>query len=102
MRIIVDVTDVDQCGRDTCTAAVHSGCRSASVFWAFSPQATGSLEKEICVNPPLSTNFLRDESGQDIVEYGLILAVLALFLVASMDHLTSTMSSFFNTVGNDL
>lgn len=54
------------------------------------------------MNPPHCTSFLRDESGQDIVEYGLILAVLALFLVASMNHLTSTMSTFFNTVGNDL
>ncbi|MFP5230162.1 MAG: Flp family type IVb pilin [Acidobacteriota bacterium] len=45
-------------------------------------------------------DLLREESGQDLVEYGLILAVMALALVASMTRLTSTIGNFFNNVGN--
>jgi pilus assembly protein Flp/PilA len=54
----------------------------------------------------ISSNLLlaliRDDSGQDLIEYGLILAVMALALVASMDRLTNSISNFFNTVGSDL
>ncbi len=44
----------------------------------------------------------RDETGQDLIEYGLILAVMALALFASMSRFTNTVSNFFNTVGNTL
>ena len=47
-------------------------------------------------------HLFRDESGQDIIEYGLILAVMALALVASTGRLTSTIATFFNTVGSSL
>ncbi|HUB18794.1 MAG TPA: Flp family type IVb pilin [Acidobacteriaceae bacterium] len=49
---------------------------------------------------PNMTDLLRDESGQDLIEYGLILAVMALALIASMNRLTNTISDFFNNVGN--
>jgi pilus assembly protein Flp/PilA len=45
---------------------------------------------------------IRDESGQDLIEYGLILAVMALALVASTTSFTNTISSFFNRVGSSL
>jgi pilus assembly protein Flp/PilA len=43
---------------------------------------------------------LRDDSGQDLIEYGLILAVMALALIASMTKLTNSIGNFFNNVGN--
>ena len=46
--------------------------------------------------------FLRDESGQDLIEYALILAVMALAMIASMNKLTNSIGNFFNTVGNSL
>ena len=47
--------------------------------------------------------FFRDESGQDLIEYGLILAVMALALIASMTSLTNTIGNFFNNnVGGHL
>jgi pilus assembly protein Flp/PilA len=49
---------------------------------------------------PVLINLLSDESGQDLIEYGLILAVMALALIASMTRLTNSISSFFNNVGN--
>ena len=54
------------------------------------------------VSTPQLLDFLRDESGQDLIEYGLILAVMALALIASMNKLTNTIGNFFNTVGNTL
>jgi len=51
---------------------------------------------------PFVLDFLRDESGQDLIEYGLILGVMALALIASMDSLANSISNFFNKVGNTL
>lgn len=47
-------------------------------------------------------HLLHDDSGQDLIEYGLILAVMALALIATMNKLTNTISNFFNTVGSSL
>lgn len=55
----------------------------------------------IVVPQPLF-NLIRDESGQDLIEYGLIIAVMALALIASMSRLTNSIGNFFNTVGNSL
>jgi pilus assembly protein Flp/PilA len=54
------------------------------------------------VAPPQVLELLRDETGQDLIEYALILAVMALALIASMNKLTNTIGNFFNTVGNSL
>ncbi len=45
---------------------------------------------------------LVDESGQDLIEYALVAAVIALGAVASMKQLSNSLGSFFNTVGTDL
>jgi len=52
--------------------------------------------------PPQLADLLRDESGQDLIEYGLIIAVMALALIASMNRLTNSIANFFNNVGNSL
>jgi pilus assembly protein Flp/PilA len=54
------------------------------------------------IAPPLLLDLIRDESGQDLIEYGLILGVLALALIASMNTLANSISNFFNKVGNTL
>jgi pilus assembly protein Flp/PilA len=51
---------------------------------------------------PTFAGLLRDESGQDLIEYAMIVAVMALALVASMNTLATRISTFFNTVGNTL
>ncbi|MFY9745930.1 MAG: Flp family type IVb pilin [Acidobacteriaceae bacterium] len=51
---------------------------------------------------PLVQHFVRDDSGQDLIEYALILGVLALALIASMNTLANSISNFFNKVGNTL
>ncbi|GAC1445515.1 MAG: hypothetical protein NVSMB52_06850 [Chloroflexota bacterium] len=46
--------------------------------------------------------FIQDESGQDLVEYALVVALIALGSVAAMNNLSSSISSAFGTVGSKL
>lgn len=47
-------------------------------------------------------NFLREESGQDLIEYALVAAILALAAVAGMSTLASNISNAFAAVGSKL
>jgi pilus assembly protein Flp/PilA len=46
--------------------------------------------------------FLRDESGQDLVEYALIVAAVALALIASVTTLTSGIASLYQSITGKL
>jgi pilus assembly protein Flp/PilA len=45
---------------------------------------------------------LIDESGQDLIEYALIAALIALGAIAAMGGLSNQISNEFNSVGNSL
>ena len=45
-------------------------------------------------------NLVNDESGQDLIEYALVAAVIALGALAAMKSLATSISTGFNTVGN--
>jgi len=47
-------------------------------------------------------NLLRDESGQDLIEYALVAAILGLAAVAGMSNLASNISNAFSAVGSKL
>ena len=47
-------------------------------------------------------NLLSDESGQDLIEYALVAALVGLGAVASMRSLAGSISSTFNSVGTSL
>jgi len=47
-------------------------------------------------------NLLREESGQDLIEYALVAAVLALAAIAGMSSLASNISNAFSAVGSKL
>ncbi len=48
------------------------------------------------------SNFLRDESGQDLIEYALVAALIALGATAAMGGLATNIGSAFTAVGNNL
>jgi pilus assembly protein Flp/PilA len=50
----------------------------------------------------LTDAFLGDESGQDLVEYALVLALIALAATASMKTLATTIGTAFTSVGTKL
>ncbi len=45
---------------------------------------------------------LRDESGQDLIEYALVAALIALGATAAMNTLAGSISTAFSTVGTKL
>ncbi|MCL5263263.1 MAG: Flp family type IVb pilin [Acidobacteria bacterium] len=47
-------------------------------------------------------NLLRDESGQDLIEYALVAALIALAAVAAMSTLGKDISSLFTSVSSQL
>ncbi len=50
----------------------------------------------------LLSNFVRDESGQDLIEYALIAAMIGLGAVAAMSRLAEQIISAFNSIGRQL
>jgi pilus assembly protein Flp/PilA len=50
----------------------------------------------------LFKNLLNDESGQDLIEYALIAALIALGAIVAMGSLSNKISNEFNAVGNSL
>jgi pilus assembly protein Flp/PilA len=50
----------------------------------------------------LLKNLLHDESGQDLIEYALIAALIALAAITGMNTLAGKINNEFGTVGNDL
>ena len=50
----------------------------------------------------LLNDLTTDESGQDLIEYALVAALVGLGAVASMNTLSTKIGGAFNTVGNNL
>lgn len=48
----------------------------------------------------LMKNLLNDESGQDLIEYALVAAVIALGCITAMKGLVNAIGNGLNTVGN--
>ena len=47
-------------------------------------------------------NLVREESGQDLIEYALVAALIALGSVTAMKTLSNSISNAFGTVGSNL
>jgi pilus assembly protein Flp/PilA len=48
------------------------------------------------------SNLVQDDSGQDLIEYALIAALIALGAIAAMNSLATGISTAFSTVSSDL
>ncbi len=46
--------------------------------------------------------FVQDESGQDLIEYGLVAALIALGCIVAMTSLSTTIGNAFTSVGAKL
>jgi len=51
---------------------------------------------------PLLLEFLKNESGQDLIEYALVAGLIALGAIAAMTGLASQIGNTFNSVGNSI
>jgi pilus assembly protein Flp/PilA len=50
----------------------------------------------------LAQSLMVDESGQDLIEYALIAALIALGAIVAMKSLSNKISNEFNTIGSSL
>ena len=50
----------------------------------------------------LLVRFVREEQAQDLVEYAMLLAFIALIAIAGVQFLGNTINTFFSNVGNAL
>ncbi len=50
----------------------------------------------------LLSSFFQDESGQDLIEYALVAAVIGLGSVAAMSTLAGNITALFGTIGTTL
>lgn len=50
----------------------------------------------------LFKNFIREEEGQDLVEYALLLALLALAAILALQQLGSAINAVFTSAQNQL
>jgi len=50
----------------------------------------------------LLTTLLHDESGQDLIEYALIAALIAVAAITALKSLDNKISNEFNAIGNSL
>jgi len=50
----------------------------------------------------LLRKLLHEDSGQDLIEYALIAALIALAAITAMKGLTTKINSEFNSIGNSL
>jgi len=48
------------------------------------------------------TNLMNEDSGQDLIEYALVAALVGLGAVAAMGGLKNAVSNTFNTIGTSL
>ncbi len=48
------------------------------------------------------SNFLKDEQGQDLVEYALIVAAVALALITVVNNLAAGVASLYTSITTDL
>jgi len=55
----------------------------------------------ICPSRLLRSLF-NDDSGQDLIEYALIAALIAVAAIAALKGLTTKISAEFNTIGSSL
>jgi len=47
-------------------------------------------------------SFLRDEEGQGLVEYALIIAIIAIAVIVAMVFLKDQIANVFSNIGNNL
>ena len=48
------------------------------------------------------TQFLKEEDGQGLVEYALIIAVIAIAVIVAMIFLRGQLENIFSNIGNNL
>jgi pilus assembly protein Flp/PilA len=62
-------------------------------------ESVGGIMKHLKL---IYSNFLKDESGQDMIEYALVVALVGLFAITTLRSLANGITGIFNTITSDL
>jgi pilus assembly protein Flp/PilA len=62
----------------------------------------GTLFHPVRMKTKKLIDFMTDESGQDLIEYALVAALIGLAAVTAMKGLSTKIGSAFTTIGTDL
>lgn len=81
----------------TCQAAIPYGAGPGSEFAGFQIHFA---RNRIMLN--ILKNFVREEEGQDLVEYALLLALVVLVVAATLSDLTNAISGVWTNVAGQL
>lgn len=65
-------------------------------------QVVGLRKEQVMKLFPRMRALMDEESGQDLIEYALIAALVALGALAAMGSLSNQISNEFNSIGNSL
>jgi pilus assembly protein Flp/PilA len=82
-------------------ASPRAGC-SARRGLVLMVQHTPGRRKTVRKIQQLFANFMREESGQDLVEYALIAILLALVAIGTIQTFGSSIGNQFNSIGSSL
>ena len=74
--------------------------RPSYLFGHCQPGTLGVLEQQRGGTRMLA--FLRDDEGQGLVEYALIIAVIAIAVIVAMIFLRGQIQNIFSNIGNNL
>lgn len=58
--------------------------------------------KDLLIKLRVNWDLLKDEKGQDLIEYALLVAFVAFAATVGMSSLASSINTAFGTIGNDL
>ena len=58
--------------------------------------------KDMLLKTYVKAQILREDCGQDLIEYALVAALIAFAAVASIDVLANNINAAFNTIGSKL
>jgi pilus assembly protein Flp/PilA len=65
-------------------------------------QIVGHPQEKVMKMKTLLRALLNEDSGQDLIEYALIAALIALGAIVAMGGLSNQISNEFNSIGNSL
>jgi pilus assembly protein Flp/PilA len=79
----------------------HRPPLAAGLTYRLSAQGNVFLKPAIQI-PPALLEFIRDESGQDLIEYALVAGLIGLGAVVAMSGLSTKIKAALNSVGSGL
>ena len=85
------------------TVLARKGSRQSSLGWNTNPTEGGSCHmKDLLIKLSVILAILKEENGQDLIEYALIVALIAFAAVVGMQAVATDINLAFTNIGTTL